>query len=66
MPVEIILEAGTPGASRKRINTECQLATTKDGTGSSVAGTRIGRISDDRPDVGRRNARRTVGIYRKV
>jgi hypothetical protein len=26
MPVEIIGEAGTPSASRKRINAECQLA----------------------------------------
>ena len=26
MPVEIIGEAGTPGASRERIDAECQLA----------------------------------------
>jgi len=46
-----------PGEERKAI---------QDGTGSLVAGTRIGRISDDRSDVGRRDARRALGIHREV
>ena len=53
MPVEIIGEAGTPGTRREWIDAECRLAIkhlkkslrraiTRDGVGSSVAGTRIG------------------------
>lgn len=37
-----------------------------DGAGSSMAGARIGRIPDDRAEVGGRDARRTLGIHREV